>query len=979
MNIILTRLQSFLKLIFPKKPSICLTSIFLSIFSSFLFLVASIPFIYNKIPHYSELMLSDPVWTAYYKYGDLFIIKFYLLTFTLLFFITSYFFNKSNFNFSLATKLIAFFERMNNIKIFLCAWLVYLILTALINSPPLNELAFFSIASLTYYNLKNTLNYYSDKFIYYLLILIFLQFLLVAIFNILLIYFKNNFHIINIFYNIFRSFCYLTPLLLLKYQHISSKFTPEKLIVLLQLPLPIILISLPFNFYEYNNTIIEQFFSLKYYYLICLFIITMLIYNIYIYRIKTINPNLIFPSTFISLSIYLSYKTPSGSLLSDFFHNGELSVPFQQLFTFDVKPFIDYIPIHGLYDYFYRFIGYLFYDNTYTSLAPATSLSEILIVGLMSIIFYFAKIDKLISFLIILSFSYFFPLPFTLRMIFIPIFTILIFNQYNKNFLDFLLYWLIASIITILWYPAIGGVIVLSSLPFFLAKFYNDNLNNNVGINKKSLIKLSLVILLIILLIPVWKNIMVFICENSPTIIETTSNSLLDTITKLTKRNESIFILIFSCFGFVPLLSVSIFSLTYFQKNRYITGSIIIYIIIFTLLIINYTLGRAGVSRVATSTSLLFITLVPLILNNHLNTEIKYKRVAISFLIFFFFLCRLITPYNTELFYLKDFPQIPNDYLYIDGQNFGMDNLGSIYTDKFTIQDLNDINYIVSNFSNNNTDFFDMSHAIAYYYLLNKKNPIPYSSSFNLHNEIIQSHAISYLKNNPPSVILIYSGINYSGPRGFDTIVTPLKNFHLYRWLVNQGYYPYRYNDKIFLLKSKPKILNSTIEDGVNQMTIIDSKYDLGYLPFLWGSEDIKERFTSVIESNANIISLNGLIFKDNHYSTISNNPYIDFKFTPSISGKEIDFIRLKINSSVLNSKNEYTAEISFSDNNTFTKTKSHSFVIKNGELLLPLSANPSWIFSNDIKIIRISFLNLPLNTIFEMNFDFEKFSQQPL
>ena len=60
----------------------------------------------------------------------------------------------------------------------------------------------------------------------------------------------------------------------------------------------------------------------------------------------------IYLSTLMLVAINSVAATPEGILSVDFFHNGEMAFPMQQLVSFGKVPYFDIDPIHGFCDFF---------------------------------------------------------------------------------------------------------------------------------------------------------------------------------------------------------------------------------------------------------------------------------------------------------------------------------------------------------------------------------------------------------------------------------------------------------------------------------------------------------------------------------------------------------------------------------------------------------------------------------------------------
>jgi len=213
----------------------------------------------------------------------------------------------------------------------------------------------------------------------------------------------------------------------------------------------------------------------------------------------------------------------------------------------------------------------------------------------------------------------------------------------------------------------------------------------------------------------------------------------------------------------------------------------------------------------------------------------------------------------------------------------------------------------------------------------------------------MQKRYIAAFDKNPPEVILMYPNIVH------DSGTAAFRAYPVFRYIIEQGYSPYKYNNVIFLLsKNSPE--RGYYEKANNEFTNIMHMKNIGYLPILWGSEVILNN--RVINNHVNL-AFTGMhhIEEVNGTKMISGNDgFIVCQLDEPIKGLENDFIKVSI-SSEYDLKKESDFQIFWADDDEeFSEEKSFLFKANNGDLLIPMGTSPYWFFSNNIRYIRFDF-----------------------
>lgn len=170
-------------------------------------------------------------------------------------------------------------------------------------------------------------------------------------------------------------------------------FVKIKLEKYLQILLPVGCLSFVHFRYQYEVTgqIMELFYSARWKYFCILLTLLLLIWAYFSSR----KESRIYPTTFVMAAMLRVFTQPEGLLSMDYFHNGEITLPMQQLMSYHKLPYLDLIPIHGLCDYYYGVIDYLFFDGSYLSLNAAKIVGDLAMAALLALVIcYFMELGQ---------------------------------------------------------------------------------------------------------------------------------------------------------------------------------------------------------------------------------------------------------------------------------------------------------------------------------------------------------------------------------------------------------------------------------------------------------------------------------------------------------------------------------------------------------------------------------------------------------
>mgnify|MGYP004661606545 CR=1 FL=1 len=171
----------------------------------------------------------------------------------------------------------------------------------------------------------------------------------------------------------------------------------------------------------------------------------------------------------------LAIRTPEGIMSVDFFHNGEMALPMQQLMSYHKLPYFDIDPIHGLCDFVYSFFNYLFFDGTYLSQNAGMAVAGIFMAAFLAVVLSCCLDNKQTALLLICLFMPYLTEKAGVRYVmFLAAFLILLNDKVRKNDLWFLWWWVLLCMVAIAYNVSIGASMAVAFLPEVLWRLFMD-------------------------------------------------------------------------------------------------------------------------------------------------------------------------------------------------------------------------------------------------------------------------------------------------------------------------------------------------------------------------------------------------------------------------------------------------------------------------------------------------------------------------
>ena len=250
--------------------------------------------------------------------------------------------------------------------------------------------------------------------------------------------------------------------------------------------------------------------------------------------------------------------------------------------------------------------------------------------------------------------------------------------------------------------------------------------------------------------------------------------------------------------------------------------------------------------------------------------------------------------------------------------------------------------------------FVDMTNQLSHYNILDKQNLMPFSSTYNTNNRVMQTRAIQVLEEEQPEIIAVYPcWIHDSGSLS-------TRNYYLYQYLA-ANYTPCKYENIIFLTNSDE--VRERFEPAYEELGEIMHVERLGELPLVWGNEYLEEKETKDLPLNMNLVDTNAEKLGDDSYILSAEESYFLYSFEENQSGMEVPFLRITVeDQSGSEEELRFEGVVYFMNEGKGIK-ESHRFIYEGGEgtFLIPLTTSPWWSYSDDIQSMMLDFISSSL------------------
>ena len=913
-----------------------LLSALLALPAAALFARTVMSLLYKKMPQYEEFVTGYTSWTAYYKSGDMtlsYLVIGGVLVFYVLFLLLFY----------LLSGKITWLQGEIDVKsVYKQGW-------------------------------ERSLKQFENGCFLFL----FVQFTAASLLRAIDLILPGNGAVFGTYLYPVQGICGIAVLLFLyKYGKCRDKRIMKRALEISQLFLPLCFLSISHYEYIREGAVITQYDSIKM--KAAMGILTVVLMGCNFCRmIKDWEKEQgsIYISSFLSLAVFASYVLPRGTISGlplEMYHYGEFSGPLHQLLNFGTVPYLDTMPIHGVCDYIQAGVWYMLFDGTYATFEAAMVIGCVLIAVITAAIAYCCVENKLAGLLCILLFSLFGDPYYYTRWAFVLPFILVMFSKrVREDFSKLIWYWTFISILSIAWNPSIGGACALAALPMILyegiyEKGWKVFLTLKEREGRRKLLPWYLPLFVLgICFIPMFFAILRYIVENSAAILETTGDILMEELVTP--------YVWYATFGFAfALLGSCYFLVGKKGKERKLAFYALSFLILFNAIIVKYTFirtqfGERGI--IVTSVSSLFLVLMIF-----LPWLKEHRSVSTAALTLFLFGC-VVWAKGANLAKLPgrifECAEIPADYVYAPVEETGIPGLGDIYITEKQKTELMNLNDLANGLCGDGYHFVDMTNQLAHYNILNKKVLLPFSSTYNTNNRVMQTRAIEVLEELKPEVIAVWPAWEH------DSGSLSTRNYYLYQYLAKH-YVPCRYENIIFLTNRQE--IADRYEPAYEEFGRIMHMERLKMLPAVWGNEYLEEKETKDIAVNYTLVDSNAEQTGENLYLMTGEENYFMYAFDEKLSGTQVPFLRICVQEPEdAGADLRFEGVVYFMEEGKSLK-EGHRFIYDGGEgeFLIPLTTSPYWSYSEKLETFMVDFVGGSLaGRELEIRLEFESFREE--
>lgn len=615
---------------------------------------------------------------------------------------------------------------------------------------------------------------------------------------------------------------------------VICKTKMDWMLILAQLCLPVQFLGYYKFYYQFESEegLIQLFYSGKWKWLCLILFAGFFLWQLY--GVLKKRQGVYLPS-FILVAIGRAVQAPEGILSVDFFHNGEMAFPMQQLVSYGKLPYFDVDPIHGLCDYFYSVINYLLFDGTYFSQNAAIFVAGIVMAALFATVMGICFPNEYMTFFILYLFMPFLVQKAGVRYVmFFVAFLLLFSKKIREDSLRFLWWWVFLCILAISWNVSIGSSMAVAFLPEVLYRVVKDVIpclkkfkEWNPSYKKKFLGTYSILFVLGICYIPWFLQILRFLSENAGTTLYVNGTAILG--------DEFQAINTFAIL--VPYIAVLIYALSGCQKGK----AAFVTMVSCLAVISQYACVRydEGARLVVLTVFFMLLFAVEIFNEKELNPQIRVG-VLVVFAGLSVWLVRHDITVTGPYMAVAQVPgaktisimgeEIADPVVFVSGESVGMPELGTGFMQGNTLNSLKNVKAVLDG-ELTDESYLDLTNKISHYVIMDKESVLPFTSAYNISNQKMQEKAIALVKEYNPRLILISPLIQ------FDSAPVSLRSMDFYESLMDLGYEPYAYGDVVYLLQGASTFTEASGGDiGRKSLGAYCHKEHLGMLPYLWGT-----------------------------------------------------------------------------------------------------------------------------------------------
>ena len=757
----------------------------------------------------------------------------------------------------------------------------------------------------------------------------------------------------------------------------------DKLILYFQFPLPLILLTYFTNRYEYNNEFIKIAFSRRYKAVIIFFIVYFTIINLVEYKNKIKNLKkttpLITLSTVILIFIIHFYVEPKFVHYGDFWHWGEESIIWHQIFEKKLILFDEYMGTTGLFPMLLGFIQYILFKGSSLSYLPSLAITNIIWMSIIGTAIYFLiKTD----FVLFIALFLVFPQYNRTHMLMLSLF-VLSNSELIKQRIQWIQIYGLLSILSVFYYPINGVAVVLGGAGFSLIQIY-------FAIKEKEYLKTFKSKLFwfwnIVLILPV-----IFSLKNSLKLIKiisllSSSSVLADgragkfiaedwfmkyIINQNLKDNIwNIFVLLLIA---SPILISMYFLCIYLLKKGNILEKIKkpeFFILTFSIIAIsiNCTYSVMRINRNVDfyrngPIIIIFMTIMIIFLYKYGNRYISHNAK-----IMFISICILIgnisaeqmtkfdvISFGKEYKNIKKSYKVDNNFEYVNGEELDIFKLGVGFLEKNALEKLIIHKEMLNKMVHKDERVWFMYNR-EMQKIFDLKSPTRMDSPF----------LTTSLKANEA---------NLASMKELPIFITDLKigKYYAYRWVMDNKYALIDYKGLQFWIRpDRYKEIFGDIKKAEEYLIENSPRQELDYIAFSLGNsmKSLKKLMKDIRKYEIDSLQIEGegIEFLTQKKIKIkdTNNSYIDIILPEIINGNKYDFLYLELSSDYQINENREIVILWETDKYPMKENRIIILEDKNGKLLIPMGTHPAWLYS-DVTKIRLKFVNMKVDTTIDI------------
>ncbi len=643
----------------------------------------------------------------------------------------------------------------------------------------------------------------------------------------------------------------------------------------------------------------------------------------------------------ICLATYLRWRLPNAVIPVDFFHGGELTTPFQQWKEFGKIPFIDYHPVHGLCDYFYSAIGYLFFDGSYSATnagwAIGTSFQAALLILVLGLVYP--------NTYAVLLLAVFLP-NLGMRLLAIGVCLPLSFWGFQRwNALWFFLWSGFCGLFCILWNVPQGLAFCGALAPLLAAKFWTYSKAPERP-TRWQMVTGAMLCILLFALWPMLKALVLNTLLTAQISAEVHGNSVVQGVMAapwLTTL-KALFFIPFLAFLYIRALSS--------HSNASAMLLLPLSLTLFSLVYANYAFLRYDRGGRALEIGLLLIVAsIP---------ALHFRRPLIRFWGYAFLGIALYlnTPTPFPLAYHRLYEQqvqrCPTGLTMVTrGAEESIKNLGNGFIQPASLKLLKELQTYLAQ---NGNVFANFDSSLALYSILDTENPLKFQTAFNSGPIAKQRDSQNRIEKNDINSILL--------PVSYNDMARPL--YYLQTQLYKNGFYPDaiikdRY---LFLKRSSPGA--SASQAALKNVRFRAEILALAHLPQVWAPACAT--WTQPVEVPYEMSLENCERAKGGFISPKGGTIRVTLHFAEPVSAKDFAFLMLSADTR----RNNRMALVTTPD--IADGKDGYSFWLGKHPGALPVFLNYAWLFAPDLKEICVEIRDLPPKKAFTLDIGFRRF-----